>query len=799
MLDILHRDLKPDNILIEENGKSWIADFGLAISEDEQVTQKRELAGTPPYMSPEQIKGRVDFLDPRSDIWALGVMLYELLTGKLPFNGKDRKTLAEQICELDPRPLHQRAPGHLSESLNDVFLRCCAKKPADRYATVGQFADALDELVIEGLSDENIYGETSLQIGDYTTNLEAGETLNRSLRRTTRRTSTRASRRNLTTRADSLSTQRSGTQPASSLAFWGMVTAASISLSVAGIVGYNVYRRTQTQPSEQSVRFDESNADLLAGGGTPLGESPDAVGEVVVSKMTETSEVVAADEPALGDGTKEKPWIVAPEGTGTHTSIVDAVAAASPGDFIRVMPGLYRQPLHITSPLTIEGQPPKSGNYPCVIENDQSSPLSIDCPSGKVTLRSFRISGKGHRVTKEFNPIEVTGGTLKLESCALETRSHNCIKVRNDAVLDALACRFLDSAEFAISAKDFSNISLVGCDFLCSGVEVTGGTGTIDSCKFYGAAGVHVANNLVPVEVRRCLMEENTEQSLLATDGGNLVATDTNVRNSKLGVWATDQPMTADSPRPGRPGSVKLSSTRFDDCVVAMRVDGGVLEAKEGSQVAGGQIALGVSSGEVTLTDMLLSRLTEKAIVIYQGGTVTLRQCTLAGCDETAIKLTEGTLVFDGGVIQDYAQYAIMVGDKEAPDKLASTVALRNVEITSSDSKFAAILAWTGRVELRGVTFDGAHYGLYADGPNVPMAGVPTAGASAGGDGKRKATPTIQVTAVETTFKNQSEYGLVAMGNALITLDRSTQDSLNGSQGLKVVPPARVVVDERGK
>ena len=74
-------------------------------------------------IAPEQIQGRVDFMDPRSDIWALGVMLYEMLTGKLPFNGKDRKTLTDQICELDPRPLHQRAPEHLTESMNDVFQR----------------------------------------------------------------------------------------------------------------------------------------------------------------------------------------------------------------------------------------------------------------------------------------------------------------------------------------------------------------------------------------------------------------------------------------------------------------------------------------------------------------------------------------------------------------------------------------------------------------------------------------------------------------------------------------------------
>ena len=394
-LDILHRDLKPDNILIEANGKAWIADFGLAISEDEQIDHKRELAGTPPYMSPEQIQGRVNFLDPRSDIWCVGVMFYEMLTGKLPFNGKDRKTITEQICELDPRPLHQRAPGMLTESMNEVFLRCCAKQPSDRYATVGALVEALERLAREGLSDQNILGQKTLAIGDYPTD-DGGKSFVGGLD-TTRRFSTLAHGRSQTTRETARDSADSLREPGTHRGtLWALAAAVICCLSVVGIVGYQLFTHSSASGS---------------------------------------AEECAARQDLLGDGSKAKPWLVAPGDLGTHATIAAAIAEASPGDFIRVAPGLYREALLITKPLNIEGQLPKSGLYPCVIENDQQSPVTIDCADGQVMIRSFMVSGKGHRLTSEFNPIELIGGKLHLEACALETRSQNCVKVRGDAKL----------------------------------------------------------------------------------------------------------------------------------------------------------------------------------------------------------------------------------------------------------------------------------------------------------------------------------------------------------------------------
>lgn len=771
-LDILHRDLKPDNILLEANGKAWIADFGLAISEDEQIDHKRELAGTPPYMSPEQIRGRVHFLDPRSDIWALGVMFYEMLTGKLPFKGQDRKAITEQICEMDPRPLHQRAPGLLTESMNQVFLKCCAKKPSDRYATVAELVEGLDQLVQEGLSDQNIHGQATLEMGGFSSVAAGGL-------ETTRRLSTLAHGQGPTTRTTTRMSSASLQEPSSRRnVTWGVAIAA-LGLSVAGIIGYTLYAQRSTTTTDNGsaqgsvlqhgsdvVAMDSDAARLMASGGGKTNPS-------------------AANGKRLGDGSKERPWLVAPGELGTHATIQAAIAEASPGDFILVNAGLYRESLRITKPLTLEGRPPKSGVYPCMIENDQESPLTIDCAEGQVKLRSFMISGKGHRLTNEFNPVEVIGGELLLESCSLETRSQNCVKVRGDARLSVLACKFIDSSEFAVSATDFSQVSIIGSDFLVNGIEVTGGSGTVESCKFFGEAGVYVANNLNPVEVTNCLFEKNHAHALLATDGGNLKVTRATIRGSKTGVGVTDKPMTTGSPIVGRPGMVKLFQTKLEQCEVGLQIDGGTLEASDECFLDGGEIAVGISTGKADLNGVSIGRVTEKALVIYQGGEANLRMCNLSGCDQTAVKITHGKLTMEGGSIEDFKLYGIMMGEQKMAAPLDIQVVLDGVTVKSEVSEVAAVIAFCGRLELQSVILDGARYGLYVDGQAL--------GAPAG------AGPAVTVMASSTRFKNQAGFAVVALGDARLTMDPNTHTSLSASGGLKASPPAQVVVDERGQ
>lgn len=141
----LHRDLKPSNLLFGDDEKPFVADFGLARlaeAEDQGLTNPGAVVGTLPYMAPEQVTGKLADIDRRTDIWALGVILYEVLAGKRPFAGEDQETLAGQIVAAAPERPRQLNPK-LDANLERIILHCLKKQPHERYATAAQLAEDL--------------------------------------------------------------------------------------------------------------------------------------------------------------------------------------------------------------------------------------------------------------------------------------------------------------------------------------------------------------------------------------------------------------------------------------------------------------------------------------------------------------------------------------------------------------------------------------------------------------------------------------------------------------------------------
>ncbi len=150
---VVHRDLKPENVMVDAQDRIKIIDFGIAMKEDARRITHADvtpLLGTPDYISPEQVKGQRG--DQRSDVYALGAMLYEMLTGQPPFTGSNPLAVMNERLLIDPAPARELRP-EISAALEEVLFRALERDPRHRYATAVEMAWELEHQELVGVED----------------------------------------------------------------------------------------------------------------------------------------------------------------------------------------------------------------------------------------------------------------------------------------------------------------------------------------------------------------------------------------------------------------------------------------------------------------------------------------------------------------------------------------------------------------------------------------------------------------------------------------------------------------------
>jgi serine/threonine-protein kinase len=161
---VVHRDLKPENIMVDEQDRIKLIDFGIAMKEAARrltYAGPSPLLGTPDYISPEQVKGQRG--DQRSDIYALGIMFYEMLTGQTPYSGPNPLAVMNERLLADPKPARKLRP-EITPQLQEILNRALEREPRHRYATASEMAWELEHQEQVGVDDEHRKISTGLRL-----------------------------------------------------------------------------------------------------------------------------------------------------------------------------------------------------------------------------------------------------------------------------------------------------------------------------------------------------------------------------------------------------------------------------------------------------------------------------------------------------------------------------------------------------------------------------------------------------------------------------------------------------------
>jgi serine/threonine protein kinase len=522
---MIHRDLKPDNILVDAAGKPWVADFGLAILEEDQSQHRGERAGTPLYMSPEQLRGRTEWLDGRTDIYALGIMLYEMLTGRPPFDAQSLAELEEQVLHRDPKPISQRAP-HMPAAMDIIFQNCCAKQVNDRYANAHELVADI-QAVLAGITQVDMQ---ALPAGRLAGGLESAQRPYAPLPVSARRKTMRQTNAGYTTQvqpAEDSWLQRNR----SVMIALSLFAAAALS----GVFVWGPWRKADLAATPQdsssvasTLPLDRRPTDVSAipspVGPSPVGPSPveTPTAEATAAGNSPNATTQPTTQPRA-EKIPQRPFRVSKGSDGTHTTIRAAIAMAEEGETITILPGNYVESLALDRNLQFVGQ----GNRDDIVivgENQSAVTLTqnVAVTLNNLTLESLKTGDQ------DLNTLEVLAGSLELQNCTVSSRSFDCVKLHPGSGLSASDCRFRTTAHPAISGDRTSLLLLNKCQFdirpptldtdsIPVGVQVSDSGGTIRGCSFLGsgaAVGVHWQASSQPVVIEDSTFE-NCESGVI--------------------------------------------------------------------------------------------------------------------------------------------------------------------------------------------------------------------------------------------------------------------------------------------
>jgi len=525
-IGLIHRDLKPENLLIDRSGRPFVADFGLAVTDDDELAGRTEFAGTPLYMSPEQFAGRTQWLDGRSDIWAIGVIFYEMLVGKPPFYANSIRELKEQVLEKDPRPIHQRQPN-IPATFDSVFRKCCAKRPSDRFGSVRELIEALDN-AIELLPEQEILSLMP--------EVQRGLQVKRTGSSHISTVGLSSKKRPSTTSGTTTDTTSSGINQSS----WGQnVTTSSRIVHVWSMVGPLIavlctfcalglmffisnknfgepivshHSSVSETPAQAPPNIDNGISEapsaksavapeVIPPEPSPPEPSPpepsppesmDAAQPIIPPTTTPSVDPAAMDPKSLPPPVLEKPFRVSTRtGDGTHESLAAAIADSEPGDTIMILEGTYREPIIIEKNLKLVGV----GDRQNVILQTEGKPCFVIRNNAVLHLEKLKLK-TNQSDDEQANTLDVESGELQIKNCFVVSNSFDCVKLRGDSRLVAENSDFQSSEHATIRAETGSSMEINGCDFLLHPdsaeslkkvcIQAEGASGKISNSRFKG-------------------------------------------------------------------------------------------------------------------------------------------------------------------------------------------------------------------------------------------------------------------------------------------------------------------------